>query len=171
MALKTPREILWKWHLRYLIIEMRFKTSERPGYWQLPWGYLLQLRDGLDSNACLQGPASSATRQDIGQKTAFHLAHCQDPVHNGQNGHWKDDCPSLSLQGKSVSHSHNQQSEVLTDLLVLAAEDWCSPGILAPFKITLEEPRVTVQVAGMPQTPTWCYQTSWVSFILHRSPW
>jgi hypothetical protein len=35
----------------------------------------------------------------------------------------------------------------------------------------LEKPRVTVQVAGGPQSPTWCYLTSQVSFILHRSPW
>jgi hypothetical protein len=35
----------------------------------------------------------------------------------------------------------------------------------------LEKPRVTVQVAGRPQSPTWCYLTSQVSFILHRSPW
>jgi hypothetical protein len=89
----------------------------------------------------------------------------------GQNGHWKDDCPSLSLQGRSVSHSHSQQSEGLTDLLGLVAEDWCGPGTLAPFKITLEEPRVTIQVAGRPQSPTWCYLTSQVSFILHRFLW
>jgi hypothetical protein len=56
------------------------------------------------------GPASTATRQDTGQNTALHLARCQDPIHNvGQNGHWKDDCPSLSLQSRSVSHSHSQQ--------------------------------------------------------------
>jgi hypothetical protein len=42
---------------------------------------------------------------------------------------------------------------------------------LAPFQITSEEARVTVQVAGRPQSPTWCYLTSQVSFILHRSPW
>jgi hypothetical protein len=35
-----------------------------------------------ENNAHLHGPASSATRQDIGQKTALHLAHHQDPVHN-----------------------------------------------------------------------------------------
>jgi hypothetical protein len=89
----------------------------------------------------------------------------------GQNGHWKDDCPSLSVQGRSDSHSHSQQSEGLTDLLGLAPEDWCSPGTLAPFKITSKEPRVTIQGAGRPQTPTWWYLTSQVSFILHRSPW
>jgi hypothetical protein len=89
----------------------------------------------------------------------------------GQNGHWKDDCPSFSLRGRSDSHFHSQQSEGLTDLLGLVAEDGCGPGTLASFKITLEEPRVTVQVAGRPQSPTWCYLTSRVSFILHRSPW
>jgi hypothetical protein len=87
----------------------------------------------------------------------------------GQNGHWKDDCPSLSLQGRSVSHS--QQSEGLMDLLGLAAEEWYGPGTSVPFKITSEEPRVTIQVAGRPQSPTWCHLTSQVSFILHRSPW
>jgi hypothetical protein len=48
----------------------------------------------------------------------------------GQNGHWKDDCPSLSLQGRSVSHSHSQQSEGLMDLLGLAVEDWHDLGPL-----------------------------------------
>jgi hypothetical protein len=89
----------------------------------------------------------------------------------GQSRHWKDDCPSLSLQGRSVSHSHSQQSEDLMDLLSLAAGDWCGPGTLAPFNITSEEPRVTVQIGGRPQSPTWCYLISQVSFILHRSPW
>jgi hypothetical protein len=42
---------------------------------------------------------------------------------------------------------------------------------LCPFKISSEEPRITVQVASRPQTPTWCYLTSQVSFILHRSSW
>jgi hypothetical protein len=84
----------------------------------------------------------------------------------------EDDCPSLSLQGRSVSHSHSQQSEGLTELLGLAAEDWCGPGTSAPFKITsLGGARVKVQVAGGPQSPTWCYLTFQVSFILHRSPW
>jgi hypothetical protein len=35
----------------------------------------------------------------------------------------------------------------------------------------LEEPRVTIQVAGGPQSPTWCYLTFQVSFILHRWRW
>jgi hypothetical protein len=83
----------------------------------------------------------------------------------GQNEHWKDNCPSLSLQGRSVSHSHSQQSEGLTDL---------GPGgrrLTQPWDLGLEEPRVTIQVAGRPQSPTWCYLTFQVSFILHRSPW
>jgi hypothetical protein len=88
-----------------------------------------------------------------------------------QNRHWKDDCSSLSLQGRSVSHSHSQQSEGLMDLLGLAAEDWCGPGTLAPFKISSEEPRVAIQVAGRPQSPTWYYLTCQVSVILHRSLW
>jgi hypothetical protein len=37
------------------------------------------------------------------EKAALHLAHHQDPV---QSGHWKSDFPSLSLQGRSVSHSY-----------------------------------------------------------------
>jgi hypothetical protein len=88
----------------------------------------------------------------------------------GQNGHWRTTAP-LSLQGRSVSYSHSQQNEGLMDLLGLVAEDWHGPETLAPFKITSEESRVAVQVAGRPQSPTWCYLTSWVSFILHRSPW
>jgi hypothetical protein len=52
----------------------------------------------------------------------------------GQNGHWKDDCPSLSLQGRSVSHLHSQLSEGLMDLLSLAAGDWYGPGDLSPLQ-------------------------------------
>jgi hypothetical protein len=88
-----------------------------------------------------------------------------------QSGHRRIDCPSWSLQGRSVSHSHSQQIEVLTDHLGLAAEDWYGRGILAPFKITWEEPRLIIQVAGSPQSPTWCYLTFQISFILHKSPW
>jgi hypothetical protein len=83
----------------------------------------------------------------------------------------EDDCPSLSLQGRSVSHSHSQQSEGLMDLLGLAAEDQCGPGNLVPFKISSEDLRVTIQVISGLQLSTWCYLTSQVSFILHRSPW
>jgi hypothetical protein len=79
--------------------------------------------------------------------------------------------PSFSLQGKSVSHPHSQQSEGLTDPLGLVAEDLCGPGTSAPFKITSEEPRVTIQVAGRPQSPTWCYLTFQISFILCRALW
>jgi hypothetical protein len=109
-------------------------------------------------------------------QTGHWAKHCPSPrpppgpcPRCGQNGHWKDNCSPLSLQGRSVSHSHSQQSEGLTDLLGLVTEDWHGPGTLAPFKITSEEPRVTVQVAGRPQSPTWCYLTSQASFILHRS--
>jgi hypothetical protein len=160
MALKPPREILWKWHLRYLITEMRLEISERPSSWQLPWGYLLQLLDGLD-NSCLQGPASSATRLDIGEKNcpSPHLPPGPCPQYV-QNGHWRTTA-SLCLR----------KSEGLTDLLGLVAEDWRGPGTLARFKIISEEPRVTVQVGDRPQSPTWCYLTSQVSFTLHRSPW
>jgi hypothetical protein len=35
----------------------------------------------------------------------------------------EDRLPSLSLKGRSVSHSHSQQSEGLLDLLGLVAED------------------------------------------------
>jgi hypothetical protein len=82
LAFRLPREILWKQHLRYLITEMRLETSERPSSWWLPWGHLPQLQDGPDNNTHLQGPASSATRQDIGKNIALHLTHYQDPVHN-----------------------------------------------------------------------------------------
>jgi hypothetical protein len=61
---------------------MRLEITERPSSWRLPWGYLLQLRDGLDDNTRLQESPSSATRQDIGQNTALHLACRQDPVHD-----------------------------------------------------------------------------------------
>jgi hypothetical protein len=148
---------------------MRLETSKRPRSWLLLWCYLLQLRDGPDNNAHLQGSASS---------TRHWAKNCPSPCplpgpypQCGQNGHWKDNCPSLSLQGRSVPHSHSQQSEGLTDLLGLAAENWRSPGTSAPFKTTSEEPRVTVQVADRTQSPTWCYLTFQVSFIFHRSPW
>jgi hypothetical protein len=150
---------------------MRFETSKRPSSWRLPWSYLLQLQEGCTtmhtSGACLKC-----------NQTGHWAKRCPSPCPSpgpcprcGQNRHWKDNCPSLSLQSRSVSHSHSQQSKVLTDLFGLVVEDWCSPGTSAPFKITSEEPRVTVQVAGRPQSPTWCSLTSWVSFILHRSPW
>jgi hypothetical protein len=150
VALKPPREILWKWHLRYFITEMRLKASKKPRSWQLPWGHLLQLLDGPDNDARLQGSASGAIRQDIGQKNLPFTS----PAARTLSTMWpewtlEDDCPSLSLQGRSVSHSHSQQSEGLTDLLGLVAEDWCGPGTSAPFKITSEEPRVTVQVASI----------------------
>jgi hypothetical protein len=108
MALKPPRESLWKWHLRYLIAEMRPDTSEKPSSWQLPWGYLLQLWEGLDNNSHLQRPATSTPM-------GHWAKHCPSPCpplgpcpRCGQNGHWKDDCSSLSLQGRSASHSHSQ---------------------------------------------------------------
>jgi hypothetical protein len=111
-------------------------------------------------------------------QTRHWAKHCPSPCplpgpcpQCGQSGHWKNNCPSLFLQGRSVSHFHSQQSEVLMDLLGLVAEDWCNPGTSGPFKITSEEPKVTVQEADRPQSPTWCYLTSQVSFILHRSPW
>jgi hypothetical protein len=83
----------------------------------------------------------------------------------------KGQLPSLPLQCRSVSHSSSHQTEGLSDLLGLAAEDWCGPGTSALFKISSKEPRVTIQVAGRPQSPTWCYLTSQVSFILRKSPW
>jgi hypothetical protein len=42
---------------------------------------------------------------------------------------------------------------------------------MALFKITSEEPRVTIQVADRPQKPTWCYLNFQASFFLHRAPW
>jgi hypothetical protein len=35
----------------------------------------------------------------------------------------EDNCPSLPPQGRTVSHPHSHQTEGLTDLLGLAAED------------------------------------------------
>jgi hypothetical protein len=101
------------------------------------------------------GPASSATRQNTGQNTALHLDGARTLSTMWPEWTLEDNCSSLSLQGRSVSHSHSQQSEGLTDLLGLVAEDQCGPRTLAPFKINSEEPRVAVQVAGGPQTPTW----------------
>jgi hypothetical protein len=162
---------LWKWNLRYLITEMRLETSKRPSSWWLPWGHLLWLPDGLDNNTRLQGPASSATRRDTGQKAALHLTHHQDPVHNVARVDTGRTTALLCLWKVGQSPTPTQQSEGLSDLLGLVAEDWCGSGTSAPFKITSEEPRVAVQVAGRPQTPTWCYLTFQVSFILHRSLW
>jgi hypothetical protein len=152
---QNPQGDLVKMAFKVFITEMRLETSERPSSWWLPWGCLLPLRDGPDNNAHIQGPASGATTQDIGQKLPF-----TSPATRTLSTMWpewtlEDDCPSLSLQGRSVSHTHSQQSEGLTDLLDLAAEDGHSPGTLDPFKITSEEPRVTVQVADRPQSLTW----------------
>jgi hypothetical protein len=88
----------------------------------------------------------------------------------GQSGHRRMTAP-LCLCKVGQSPSHSQQSEGLTYLLGLVADDWHGPGTSAAFKIILEEPRVAVQVADRPQSPTWCYLTSQVSFILHRYPW
>jgi hypothetical protein len=150
---------------------MRLETSKKPSSWRLPWGYLLQLWDGqttTHTSRCLLQVQPDGTLDKTLPFTS--------PATRTLSTMWpewtlEDNCPSLSLQGRSVSHSHSQQSEGLTDLLGLAAEDWRSPGTSAPFKITLEEPRVTILVAGGPQSPTCCYLTSQVSFILHRSPW
>jgi hypothetical protein len=150
---------------------MKLETSRRPSSWWLPWGHLFQLLDWPDKKACLQGPPSGATRQDTGQNTDLYLAATRTLSTMWPEWILEDDCPSLSLQGRSDSYSHSQQNEDLTHLLGLAAEDWCSPGTLTPFKITSEEPRITIQVSGEPQSPSWCYLTSQVSFILHRSPW
>jgi hypothetical protein len=121
---------LWKWHLRYLIIEMRLETSERllVAALRLPPPTLRWAgQQSMPSGACFK---YNQTR--YWKKTC--LSPCPPPgpyPQYGQNGHWKDDCPSLSLQGRSVSHSHSQQNEGLMNPLGLVAEDWCSPGTLA----------------------------------------
>jgi hypothetical protein len=150
---------------------MRLETSERPSAWRLPWGHLLQLWDGPDNNAYLQDLLQAQPDKTLGKKLPFTLPTTRTLSTMWPEWTLEDDCPSLSLQDKSVSHSHSQKSEGLMDLLGLAAEDWCSRENSGPFKITSEEPRVIVQVAGRPQSSTWCYLTSQVSLILHRSPW
>jgi hypothetical protein len=114
--------------------------------------------------------SSSANRWDTGQNTALHLTCCQDPVHNVARMDTGRKTAPVCLC-KVVQSPTPTLNRVKPSLFGLAAEDWRGPGTLTSFKITSEEPRVTIQVAGRPQTPTWCYLTSRVSFILHRSPW
>jgi hypothetical protein len=154
VALKPSKEILRKWHLRYLITEMRLETNRRPNSWQLHWDHLLQLWDGWTrmhtSKSLLQvQPDGTLDKTLLFPSLATRTLSTIWPE-------WtlEDDCPSLSLQGRSFSHSHSQQSEGLTDLLGLVSEDWRSPGTLSPFKITSEEPKVAIQVAGRPQSTT-----------------
>jgi hypothetical protein len=147
---------------------MRLETSERPSSLQLPWGYFFQLQD---NNAPLQGPASSATRQDTGQKSALYLAHFQNPVYNVARVDMGRSTVPLGLCKLGQSPIPTQQSEVLTDHLGLAAEDGHGCGTSGPFKITWEELRLTIQVAGRLQSPTWCYLTFQISFIIHKSLW
>jgi hypothetical protein len=98
-----------KMAFKVFITELRLETTKRPSF-LLPWGYLFQLRDWLNNNTCLQGPASKATRQDIVQK------HCPSPrpppglcPQCGQNGHWKDDCPlCLCKVGQSPTSTLNR---------------------------------------------------------------
>jgi hypothetical protein len=164
---QTPSEILWKWHLRYFITEMKLETNKNPSSWQLPWGYLLQLWDGHTSRGLLQVQLDGTLDKTL----PFTSLTARTLSTMWPEWTLEDNCPSLSLQGRSVSHSHSQQSKGLMDLLGLVAEDWRSPGTLALFKINSQKPKVTIQVAGRPQSPTWCYLTSQVSFILHRSLW
>jgi hypothetical protein len=103
---------------------------------------------------------------------ALHLAHHQDPVHNVARMDTGGSTALLCL------HKVGQSPIPIPTRLKVSQTSWswqktdvALPRTSAPFKITSEEPRVTVQVAGRPQTPTWCYLTSRVSFILHRSPW
>jgi hypothetical protein len=93
MALKPPREILWKWLLRYLITEMRLETSERPSSWWLPWGHLSNFQTGWttmhDSRGCFK---CNQTRYCAKNCISPHLPPGPCPQ-CGQNGHWKDNCP------------------------------------------------------------------------------
>jgi hypothetical protein len=82
MALKPPKEIFWKWHLRYLITEMRLKTSKRPSSRRLSWGYLLQFWDRPDKTHASRGLLQVQPGNTLGKKIALHLSCCQDPVHN-----------------------------------------------------------------------------------------
>jgi hypothetical protein len=118
------------------------------------------------------GPASSATKQDTGQNTALHLTCCQDPVHDmARMDTGRMTAPlCLCKVGQSPIPTLNRVKASQTSWAWWQKTDG-GPGTLAPFKITLEEPRLTIQVAGRSQPPTWCYLTSQISFILHRSPW
>jgi hypothetical protein len=129
---------------------MRLETSERPSSWWLPWGHSSNFETGRTTHTSRGCFKCNQTRHWA--KTSLHLTRHQDPVPLWPEWTLEDDCPSLSLQGRSVSHSHSQKSKGFTDLLGLAAEDWHGPGTLAPFKSILEEPRVTIQVAGKPHT-------------------
>jgi hypothetical protein len=140
---------------------MRLETSERPSSWQLPWGQLLQLQKGLDNNAHLQRPASSATRQDIGQKycPSPHLLPGPFPhVARMDTGRMTAPLCLCKRQGQSPTPTLNKVKASWTSWVWWQKTDVA----LGP------QPRVAVQVAGRPQSPTWCYQTSCVSFILHR---
>jgi hypothetical protein len=61
----------------------------------------------------------------LGKKTALHLASHQDSVHNVARMDIGGQLPLFAVcpQGRTVSHPHSHQTEGLTDLLGLAAED------------------------------------------------
>jgi hypothetical protein len=77
-----------------------------------------------DNNAYLQGLLQVQPDRTLGKTLPFTSLVPSGPCPQcGQNGHWKNDCPSLSLQSRLVSHSHSQQSEDLVGFLGLMAED------------------------------------------------
>jgi hypothetical protein len=106
------------------------------------------------------------------QKVALHLTCHQDPVHNVAR---MDSGVSTALL---CLHKICQSPIPIPTRLKASWTTWAwrqktdmALGPWPPLKITLEEPRVTFQVVGRPQSPTQCCLTFQVSFILHRSPW
>jgi hypothetical protein len=98
MALKLPKEILWKWHLRYLITKMRLETSKRPSSWQLPWGYLLHLQDKPGQHCTPPGVCFKCNQTRHWAKGCTSPCPLPGPcLQCDQNGHWRINSPSLSL--------------------------------------------------------------------------
>jgi hypothetical protein len=96
---------------------MRFETSKSPVLDGCPEVTTFNFEIGWTTMHTSRGLLQVQPNETLGKTLPSPHPQC------GLSGHWKDDCPSLFLQGRSVSHSHSQQSEGLTDFLGLAAED------------------------------------------------
>jgi hypothetical protein len=165
VALNSPKEILWKWHLRYLITTMRLEANERPSSWWLPWSHLLRLWEGPQQ---LEPPGACFK---CNQRGHWAKGCCQDLVHNVVKMDTRRSTSPLCLYkvGQSLTPVANRLKASWTSWTWQQNTD-AALGPQPPSR-SPEEPRGTVQVAGRPQSPTWCYLISRVSFILHRSPW
>jgi hypothetical protein len=125
----------------------------------------------LDNNAHLQGSASSATRWDTWQKTALNLAHHQDPVHNVARvdigGHWRTTAPlCLCKVGQAPTPTLNRVKPSWTSWAWWPKTDVAQGlGPLQDHFGGSQDNHPSTRWASI------TYQTSWVSFILHRSPW